>query len=145
MLSLGNNLDLVKKFQFFKLPHKTSNTQFHDQAIHSPKHFSYKPIPKIEVPKTRKAHSSTFRDPTQYSDHVLAKNFILLNFRLNEISVESKNVQIRFQTGKLWSSAVDAVDSQGCVKIWAHPRLPFYSGFCYPVTQCLVLDSPKTP
>ena len=74
----------------------------------------------------------------------LAEHFILLNSRLNELSVESKNVQIGVRKGKLWSFEVDAADSQGCAEIWAHPRLPFCSGFCYPGTQCSVLDSPET-
>ena len=92
MLGLGNNLDLVKKVQFFlEIPHKTSNTQFFAQAICSPKHFGYKPVPKTEVPKIRTDHSSTVRDLAQCLAYILAENFILLNSRLNELSVESKN------------------------------------------------------
>ena len=85
-------------------------------------------------------HSSTVSDPT----HILDEHFILLNSRLNELSVESKNVQIGVRTGKLWPSEVDAADSQGCADIWAHPHLLFYLGFCYPGTQCSILDSPET-
>ena len=103
--------------------------QFPAQAIRSPKHLSYKPIPKIEVPETRIDHSSTIRDPAQCSAHFLAENFILLNSRLNEISVESKNVQIGVRTGKLWPSEVDVANSQGCAEIWTHPCLPLCSGF----------------
>ena len=74
-------------------------------------------------------YSSTVCDPAQCSAYILAKNFILLNSRLDDLSVESKNARIGVQTRKLWSSKVDAADSQGCAKIWAHPRLPFCSGF----------------
>ena len=85
--------------------------KFLAQAICCPKRFSYKPIPKTDVSKTRTNHSSTFRDLTQCSAHVFAEKFILLNSRLNELSVESKNMQIRFRTGKLWLSEVDGAES----------------------------------
>ena len=78
MLGLENNLDLVQKVQFLYLPHKISNTKFPTQAIRILKRFSYKPIPKTEVPETRNDHSSTFRDPDQCSAHVFTDNFILL-------------------------------------------------------------------
>ena len=138
-------MDLVHKVQILSIPHKTSNKQFLAQAISSPKHFRYKPIPKIEVPETKTDHFSTLCDPAQCLAHGLAENFILLNSRLNELSVESKNARIGVRTGKLWSSEVDTADSQGCAEIWAHPRLPFCSGFCLPETQCSVSNSPKTP
>ena len=125
-------------------PYKTFNTQFLAQAKRSPKHFRYKPVPKTEVPETKTNHSSTVRDPAQWSAHVLAKHFILLNSRLNELSVESRNARIGVHTRKLWSSKVDAADSQGCAEIWAHPYLSFYSGFCHPETQCSVSDSLET-
>ena len=62
-------------------------------------------------------HCSTVRDPYKCSAHVLDEHFILLNSRLNELSVESKNVQIRVRMGKLWPSEVDVADSQGCAEI----------------------------
>ena len=127
------------------MPHKTSNTQFPAQAIRNPKHFRYKPVLKTEVLETRKDHSSTVLDLAQCSTHGLAEHFILLNSRLNEIFIESKNTRIGVQMRKLWSSEVDAVDSQRCAKIWVHPCLPFCSGFCRPETWCSVSDSPETP
>ena len=145
MLGLGNNLDLVQKVQLLSIPHKTSNTQFHAQAISSPKHFRYKPVLKTEVPKTIMDHSSTVHDPAQCSAHGLVKNFILLNSRLKELFVEAKNPRIGVRTGQLWPSEVDAADSQGCVEIWAHPRFPFCSGFCLFGTQSSVSEGPKTP
>ena len=145
MLGLGNNLDLVQKVQLLSIPHKTSNTQFLAQAIRNPKHFRYKPVLKIEVPETRTDHSSTISDPTQCSTHGLDENFILLNSRLNEIFVKSNNARIGVRTRKLWPSKVDVADSQGFAKFWAHPHLPFCSGFCSPKTQCLVSNSPETP
>ena len=84
-------MDLVQKVQLLSIPHKTSNTQFPAQAIHKPKHFRYKQVPKIEVPKTRTDHSFG-RDPAQCLAHSLAEHFTLLDFRLNELSVEFKNV-----------------------------------------------------
>ena len=144
MLGLRNNLDLVQKVQIFYIPHKTSNTQFPAQSICSPKHFGYKPIPKTEVPETRLDYSSTVHDLEQCSAYILAEHFILLNSRLDKIFVESKNARIGIRTRKVWSSKVDAVDSQGCGEIWVHPRLPFCSGFCCPETQCSISDSPKT-
>ena len=117
MLGLRNNMDLVQKVQFLKIPHKKSNTHFPSQAIRNPKRFSYKPIPKTEVPETRKDHSSTFHAPDQCSAHILADHFILLDSRLNKLSIESKNVQIGVRTEKLWPSEVGAADSQGCVEI----------------------------
>ena len=145
MLGLGNNLDLVQKVQLVSRPYKTFNTQFPAQARRSPKNFRYKPVSKTKVPETRTDHSSTVSDPAQCSAHVLAKHFILLNSRLNELSVESKNARIGVHTRKLWSFKVDAANSQGCAEIWAHPRLPFYSGFCHPETQHSISDSPETP
>ena len=134
MLSLRNNLDLVQKVQFLKIPHKKSNTQFPAQAICSPKHFDYKLVPKTEVPETKKDYSSIVRDPDQCLAYLLAEKFILLNSILNKLSVESKNARIGVQTRKLWASKVDAIDSQGYAEIWAHSRLPFCSGFCHPRT-----------
>ena len=145
MLDLRNNLDLVQKVQFLKIPHKTSNTQFPAQAICSLKHFGYKTVPKTEVPETRMDNSSTVRDSAQCLAYILAEHFILLNSRLEELFVESKNEQIGVRTRKLWSSKVDAADSQGCAEIWAHLRLPFCSGFCHSRTQYSVSDIPETP
>ena len=145
MLGLRNNLDLVQKVHFFKIPHKISNTQFLAQAICSPKNFDYKPVPKTEVSETRTDYASTVRDPAQCSVYILAEHFILLNSRLDELSVESKNERIGVRTRKLWPSKVEAADSQGCAEIWAHPRLPLCSGFSHPRTQCRVSDSPETP
>ena len=62
-------------------------------------------------------HSSTVRDPAQFSAHGLAENFILLNSRLKKLHVESKNEQIEVRMRKLWSSEVDVADSQGCAEI----------------------------
>ena len=128
-----------------EITHKTSNTQFPTQAICSPKHFGYKPVPKTEAPETKTDYASTVRDPTQCSIYILAEKFILLNSRLDELSVECKNARIGVRTRKLWPSKVDAADSQGCAEIWAHHRLPFCSGFYHPRTQCSVSDSPETP
>ena len=58
------------------------------------------------------ARSSTVCDQDHCSNHGFTDNFILLNSRLNEISVESKNMQIEVRTGKLWPSEVNVVDSQ---------------------------------
>ena len=127
------------------ISHKTSNMQFPAQAIRNLKHFRYKSIPKTEVSKTKTDHSSTVRDPVQCSAHGLAENFILLNSRLNEIFIEFKNARIEVWTRKLWSSEIDAADSQGYAEIGAHPRLPFCSGFCRPGRQCSVSNSPETP
>ena len=126
-------------------PHKTFNTQFPASARRSPKNFRYEPVLKTEVPEIRTVHSSTVHDPTQCSSYILAKHFILLNSRLNDLSIESKNARSEVWIRKLWSSEVDAANSQGCVEMWAHPRLPFYLGFCCPGTQCSISDSPKTP
>ena len=63
------------------------------------------------------------------SAYILAKKFIFLNYIFNELSVESKNARFEVRTRKLWSSKVDTIDSQGCAEIWAHPHLPFCSGF----------------
>ena len=81
-------------------------------SIHSPEHFRYNPVPKTEVPKTRTDLSSTVHDLTHWLAHVLDEHFILLNSRLNKISVDSKNAQIGVRTGKLWPSEVGAADSQ---------------------------------
>ena len=81
-------------------------------------------------------YSSTIRDPDLCLAYILVENFILLNSRLNELSVDFKNVRIGVRTRKLWPSKVDVADSQGCAEIWAHPRLPFCSGFCHSRTQC---------
>ena len=70
---------------------------------------------------TRTDHSSTVHDPAQCSAQGLAENFILLNSRLDELSVESKNEIIGVRTRKLWLSEVDTADSQRCAEIWAHP------------------------
>ena len=70
------------------------NTKFPSQDIRSPEHFRYNQVPKTEVPETRTDCSSIVHDPAHCSENILAKNFILLNFRLNEIFVESKNPQI---------------------------------------------------
>ena len=101
MLGLGNNLDLVQKVQLVLTPHKTFNTQFPAQGRRNPKHFRYKPVPKTEVLETIMDHSSTVRDPAQCLAHGLDENFIFLNSRLNELSVESKNEQIGVRTRKL--------------------------------------------
>ena len=130
MIGLENNLDLVQKVQILSIPHKTSNMKFPTQAIRSPKHLRYKPVLKTEVSETRTDNSSTICDPDQCSAHVLDDHFILLNSRLNELSVESKNARIGVRTRKLWLSEVDAADSQGCAEIWAHSHLPLCSGFC---------------
>ena len=82
--------------------------QFPTQAIRSPKHFRYKP-----VPKTRTDLFSIVRDPAHCSSHGLVEHFILLNSRLHDISVESKNTRIRVWMRKLWSSEVGAADLQG--------------------------------
>ena len=145
MLGLGNNLNLVQKVQLVSIPHKTFNTQFPAQAIHIPKHFRYNPVPKTEVLETIVDHSSTVHDPAKSLAHGLDEIFILLNSRLNELSIESKNVRIEVRTRKLWLFEIDAADSQGCAEIWVHPRLPFCSGFCCPKTQCSVSDSFETP
>ena len=92
---------------------KKFNKQFPNHAIHIFEHFRYNSVPKTEVPKTRMDRSSTVRNPTHYSAHGLAENFILLNSRLHELSIESKNAQIGIRTGKLWSSKVSTADSQG--------------------------------
>ena len=86
------------------------NKQFPAQAIRSPEHLRYNSVPKTEVSKTRTDRSSTVRDQTHCSAHGLVEHFILLNFRLNKFSVESKNVQIGFRAGKLWLSEVGAAD-----------------------------------
>ena len=65
-------------------------------------------------------NSSTLRDPTQCSAYIFTDHLILLNFRLNELSVEFKNVRIGVWTRKFWPSEVVAADSQGCAEIWAH-------------------------
>ena len=67
------------------------NKQFSAQAICSPGHFRYNPVEKTKVSKTRMDCSTTVRDPAHYSAHGLAENFILLNSRLNKLSVESIN------------------------------------------------------
>ena len=67
------------------------NMQFHAQAISSAEHLRYNPIPKTEVLKIRIDRFSNVYDPDHYSAHSLAEHFILLNSRLNELSVESKN------------------------------------------------------
>ena len=82
--------------------------QFPSQAIRSPKHFIYNP-----VPKTRTDPFSTVYDPAHFSAHDLAEHLILLNSILHEISVESKIIRIEVQTGKLWPFEVGAADSQG--------------------------------
>ena len=91
--------------------------QFPTQAICSPRYIGYKPVSKTEVPETRMDHSSTIRDLAQYLAYILVENFILLNSRLNELSLESKNARIGVRTRKLWPSKVDAADSQGCAEI----------------------------
>ena len=106
--------------------------QFPAQAICTPEHFRYNPIPKTKVLKTRTDLFSTIHDPAHYSAHDLAEHFILLYFRLHEISVESKNTRIRVQTGKLWSSEVGIVDSQGWCENSGTPPfsiLPRFSQF----------------
>ena len=70
---------------------KKFNMQFPTQAIHNSEHFRYNQVPKTKVSETRTNRSSTVRDPDHCSAHGLTENFILLNSRLNEISVESKN------------------------------------------------------
>ena len=132
MLGLENNLDLVQKVQLESIPNKTFNTQFPAQAICNPKHFRYKPVPKIEVPKTRTDYSSTVLDPAQCSTHGLAKNFFLLNSRLNKFYVELKNLRTEVWTRKLWPSEVDVADSQGCAEIWAHPVCHYARDFVIP-------------
>ena len=87
--------------------------QFPAQAIRSPEHFRYNLVLKTEVPETITDRSSVVHDLAHWSDHDLAKQVILLNSRLNELSVESKNAQIGVQTGKLWSSEVGTADLQG--------------------------------
>ena len=62
-------------------------------------------------------HSSTVCDPAEFSTHDLADHFILLDSRLNELFVESKNMRIEVRTRKVWLSEVDAIDSQGCEEI----------------------------
>ena len=104
------NLDLVSKFCKY---YTKFSPQFPAQAIRSLEHFRYNPVSKTEVPETRTDLFSTVRDPSHCSAHGLAENFILLNFRLHELSVESKNTRIRVRTGKLWPSEVGAADSQG--------------------------------
>ena len=78
------------------IPHKTFNLQFHAQAIRNPKHFRYKPVPKIEVPETRTDYSSTVRDPAQCLAHGLAEHFIILNPRLNDFSLGSRTRKSEF-------------------------------------------------
>ena len=70
---------------------------------------------------------------------------MLLNSRLNALSVESKNAQIEVRTRKLGPSKVEATDSQGCAKIWAHPRLPFCSGFLPPQNIVFGLGQSRNP
>ena len=106
-------MDLAQKVQFVSIEHKTFNTKFPAQAIRSPNHLRYKPVPKTEVPETIMDHSSIVRDSAKCSAYNLADHFILLNFRLNELFVESKNARIEVRTRKLWQSKVVAADSQG--------------------------------
>ena len=123
MLGLGNNLDLVQKFQLVSIPHKTSS---------NPKHLRYKLVPKTEVLEIRKDHSLTVRDPTQCLAHVLDDKFILLNSRLKDLSLQSKNAQIGVRTRKLWPSEVDAADLQGWYgNLGTHPFsiLPRFAQF----------------
>ena len=126
------------------IPQKTFNTQFPAQAIHGPKHFRYNLVPKTEVLETRTNHSSTAQDPAQCSAHVVAKNFILLHSRLNYLFVESKNERIVVSTIKLWSSAVDEADSQGCAEIRAHTRFPFCPYLLSSGTPCSASVVPGT-
>ena len=100
------------------------NTQFLAQAIRSPKHFRYNLVLKTEVLETRMDRSLAVHDRDHCSAHVLAQHFILLNSRLNEIFVESKNAQIGVRTGKLWSSEVGAADfAWMCEIVWNSPKL----------------------
>ena len=95
--------------------------------------------------ENRKDHFSTACDPSQCSSYILDEHFILLNFRLDELFVEFKNARIEVRKRKLWPSKADATNSQGCAEIWAHPCLPFCSGFCHPRTKCSASNSPETP
>ena len=128
-----------------KIPHETSNTQLPAHVICSPKHFGYKPVSKIEVPEIEMDHSSTVRDLAQCSTYILVEHFILLNSRLNELSVESKNVRIGVRTRKLWPSKVDAADSQGCAEIWAHTVCHSARDFSIPkhIAQPRIVPKPR--
>ena len=141
MPDLRNNLDLVYKVHFF-----VNTTQNIQHTITCSSHMQYQAfrLQTGSVPETRTNYSLTVRGPSHCSSYIFPKTFILLNSRLNELSVESNNARIRVWTRKLIPSKVDTADSQGCEEIWAHPRLSFSSGFYCPETQCSVSDSPKT-
>ena len=84
------------------------------------------PFINCSISKAHKTlHTSIFlqeKENTQNCEHQMPFTGIWLNFRLKELFVESKNMQIGVQTRKLWSSEVEAIDSHGCAKIVQTPK-----------------------
>ena len=68
-------------------------------------------------------HSSLKRvETTKHCENQIPFINIWLDFRLKDLFIESKNVQIEVRKSKLWLSEVEAVDLHGCVKIVQTPK-----------------------